>query len=207
MDEAMSSIRGVYKISAIDKLTDVSSKINITSIQSLLAHTRAWQPGLFRLIDRLHDASKNGELSLSKNNWRTDLDLPPRSSDGQSDLFIMVHNGGDVDMTIEVEIVTAHGEPEVQTLRVPCKRTRTKEIVNLDGLLESALVLWIGLAWPSTVSGPHPVQVTINGEDGNTLSSTIVQTTLTSSLHPESAGVRMADAAEEVRRLALSVSE
>jgi hypothetical protein len=207
MDGAMSSIRGVYKISAIDKLTDISSKINITSIQSLLAHTRAWQPGLFRLIDRLHDASKNGELSLSKNNWRTDLDLPPRSSDGQSDLFVMVHNGGDVDMTIEVEIVTAHGEPEVQTLRVPCKRTRTKEIVSLDGLLESALVLWIGLAWPSTVSGPHPVQVTINGEDGNTLSSTIVQTTLTSSLHPESAGVRMADAAEEVRRLALSVSE
>ena len=207
MDETMSSIRGVYKISAIDKLTDTSSKINITSIQSLLAHTRAWQPGLFRLIDRLHDASKNGELSLSRNNWRTDLDLPPRSSDGQSDLFVMVHNGGDVDMTIEVEIVTAHGEPEVQTLRVPCKRTRTKEIVSLDGLLESALVLWIGLAWPSTVSGPHPVQVTINGEDGNTLSSTIVQTTLTSSLHPESAGVRMADAAEEVRRLALSVSE
>ena len=207
MDETMSSIRGVYKISAIDKLTDSSSQINITSIQSLLAHTRAWQPGLFRLIDRLHDASKNGELSLSKNNWRTDLDLPPRSSDGQSDLFVMVHNGGDVDMTIEVEIVTAHGEPEVQTLRVPCKRTRTKEIISLDGLLESALVLWIGLAWPSTVSGPHPVQVTINGEDGNTLSSTIVQTTLTSSLHPESAGVRMADAAEEVRRLALSVSE
>jgi hypothetical protein len=206
-DEMMTLIRGVYKISAIDKLIDSNVKINLSSIQSLLAHTRAWQPGLFRLIDRLHDASKNGELSLSKNNWRTDLDLPPRSSDGQSDLFVMVHNGGDTDMTVEVEIVTAHGEPEVQTLRVPCKRTRTKEITSLDRLLDSALVLWIGLAWPSTVSGPHPVQVTINGEDGNTLSSTIVQTTLTSSLHPESAGVRMADAAEEVRRLALSVSE
>ena len=206
-DEMMSSIRGVYKIAAIDELTNPSSQINITTIQSLLAHTRAWQPGLFRLIDRLHDASKNGELSLSENNWRMDLDLPPRSSDGQSDLFVMVHNGGDSDMTIEIEIVTAHGEPEVQTLRVPCKRTRTKEIVSLDGLLDAALVLWIGLAWPSTVSGPHPVQVTINGDDGNTLSSTIVQTTLTSSLHPESAGVRMADAAEEVRRLALSVSE
>jgi hypothetical protein len=119
----------------------------------------------------------------------------------------MVHNGGQTDMTIEVEIVTAHGEPEVQTLRVPCPRTITKEIVTLNGLLNSALVLWIGLAWPSTVSGPHPVQVTINGEDGNTLSSTIVQTTLTSSLHPESAGVRMTDAAEAVRKLALSVSE
>jgi hypothetical protein len=119
----------------------------------------------------------------------------------------MVHNGSNSDMTVEVEIVTAHGEPEVQTLRVPCKRTRIKEVVTLDELLDSALVLWIGLAWPSTVSGPHPVQVTINGDDGNTLSSTIVQTTLTSSLHPESAGVRMADAAEEVRRLALSVSE
>jgi hypothetical protein len=206
-EEMMSSIREVYKISALDKLTDTTAKINIVSIQSLLAHTRAWQPGLFRLIDRLHDASKNGELTLSENKWRTDLDLPPRSSDGQSDLFVMVHNGGDSDMTIEVEIVTAHGEPEVQTLRVPCKRTRIKEVVTLDGLLDSALVLWIGLAWPSTVSGPHPVQVTINGDDGNTLSSTIVQTTLTSSLHPESAGVRMADAAEEVRRLALSVSE
>ena len=206
-EEMMSSIREVYKISALDKLTDTTAKINIVSIQSLLAHTRAWQPGLFRLIDRLHDSSKNGELTLSENKWRTDLDLPPRSSDGQSDLFVMVHNGSNSDMTVEVEIVTAHGEPEVQTLRVPCKRTRIKEVVTLDELLDSALVLWIGLAWPSTVSGPHPVQVTINGDDGNTLSSTIVQTTLTSSLHPESAGVRMADAAEEVRRLALSVSE
>lgn len=206
-EEMMSSIKEVYKISALDKLTDTTMKINIVSIQSLLAHTRAWQPGLFRLIDRLHDSSKNGELTLSENKWRTDLDLPPRSSDGQSDLFVMVHNGSNSDMTVEVEIVTAHGEPEVQTLRVPCKRTRIKEVVTLDGLLDSALVLWIGLAWPSTVSGPHPVQVTINGDDGNTLSSTIVQTTLTSSLHPESAGVRMADAAEEVRRLALSVSE
>jgi hypothetical protein len=206
-EEMMSSIKEVYKISALDKLKDTNAKINIVSIQSLLAHTRAWQPGLFRLIDRLHDSSKNGELILSENKWRTDLDLPPRSSDGQSDLFVMVHNGSDSDMTVEVEIVTAHGEPEVQTLRVPCRRTKIKEVVTLDGLLDSALVLWIGLAWPSTVSGPHPVQVTINGDDGNTLSSTIVQTTLTSSLHPESAGVRMADAAEEVRRLALSVSE
>ena len=206
-DEMMSSIREVYKISAIDILTDTTSKINIMTIHRLLAHTRAWQPGLFRLIDRLHDASKNGELSLSENNWRMDLDLPPRSSDGQSDLFVMVHNGGEKDMTIEVEIVTAHGEPEVQTLRVPCPRTKVKQIVNLNELLDSSLVLWIGLAWPSTVSGPHPVQVTINGDNGNTLSSTIVQTTLTSSLHPESAGVRMTDAAEVVRKLALSVSE
>jgi hypothetical protein len=47
----------------------------------------------------------------------------------------------------------------------------------------------------------------INGEDGITLSSTVMHTTLTSSLHPESAGVRMTDAAEAVRKLALSVSE
>ena len=159
------------------------------------------------MIDRLHDSSKNGELKLSENNWRMDLDLPPRSSDGQSDLFVMVHNGSKSDMTIEVEIVTAHGEPEVQTLRVPCRKTETKQIITLDGLLDAALVLWIGVAWPSTVSGPHPVQVTINSDDGITLSSTIVHTTLTSSLHPESAGVRMTDAAEAVRKLALSVSE
>jgi len=206
-EEMLHSIKEVYKISSMDYLTNPENKININTIQRLLAHTRAWQPGLFRLIDRLHDASKNGELSLSENNWRMDLDLPPRSSDGQSDLFVMVHNGSKSDMTIEVEIVTAHGEPEIQTLRVPCRKTETKEIVTLDGLLDAALVLWIGVAWPSTVSGPHPVQVTINGEDGITLSSTVMHTTLTSSLHPESAGVRMTDAAEAVRRLALSVSE
>tara|TARA_B100000900_G_scaffold83451_1_gene67449 strand:+ start:2580 stop:3983 length:1404 start_codon:yes stop_codon:yes gene_type:complete len=206
-EEMLQSIKEVYKVSAMDYLTDSKEKININTIQRLLAHTRAWQPGLFRLIDRLHDASKNGELSLSENKWRMDLDLPPRSSDGQSDLFVMVHNGSKLDMTIEVEVVTAHGEPEVQTLRVPCKKTETKQIVTLDGLLDAALVLWIGVAWPSTVSGPHPVQVTINGDDGITLSSTVVHTTLTSSLHPESAGVRMTDAAEAVRKLALSVSE
>ena len=150
----MHSIKEVYKISAMDFLTDSEIKININTIQGLLAHTRAWQPGLFRLIDRLHDASKNGELKLSENNWRMDLDLPPRSSDGQSDLFVMVHNGSKLDMTIEIEIVTAHGEPEVQTLRVPCRKTETKQIVTLDGLLDAALVLWIGVAWPSTVSGP-----------------------------------------------------
>ena len=206
-EEMLQSIKEVYKISAMDYLTDSENKININTIQRLLAHTRAWQPGLFRLIDRLHDASKNGELSLNEDNWRMDLDIPPRSSDGQSDLFVMVHNGSTSDMTIEVEVVTAHGEPEVQTLRVPCRKTETKQIVTLDGLLDAALVLWIGVAWPSTVSGPHPVQVTINGDDGITLSSTVMHTTLTSSLHPESAGVRMTDAAEAVRKLALSVSE
>ena len=90
---------------------------------------------------------------------------------------------------------------------MPCRKTETKQIITLDGLLDAALVLWIGVAWPSTVSGPHPVQVTINSDDGITLSSTIVHTTLTSSLNPESAGVRMTDAAEAVRKLALSVSE
>ena len=116
-EEMMQSIKEVYKISAMDFLTNPDVKININTIQRLLAHTRAWQPGLFRLIDRLHDASKNGELSLSENNWRMDLDLPPRSSDGQSDLFVMVHNGSKSDMTIEIEVVTAHGEPEIPNIK------------------------------------------------------------------------------------------
>ena len=130
-EEMLQSIREVYKISAMDYLTNPENKININTIQRLLAHTRAWQPGLFRLIDRLHDASKNGELILSENNWRMDLDLPPRSSDGQSDLFVMVHNGSKSDMIIEVEVVTAHGEPERQTLRVPCRKIETKQILSL----------------------------------------------------------------------------
>jgi hypothetical protein len=47
----------------------------------------------------------------------------------------------------------------------------------------------------------------LKGEDGVALTSMVVHTTLTSRLHPESVGMKMTDAAEEVRKLALSVQD
>jgi hypothetical protein len=206
-EEMMSQIKRVFKVSTIDRLVDTDSKFNIDSIQRLLAHTRAWQPGLFRLTDRLQDSMENGKINFNDISWRMDVDLQPRCSDGQGALFVMLHNSGEADETVEVEIVTAEGEPEFQNFRLPVPRLQGGEKQTLAKLLNTSLVLWIGLAWPDSESGSHPVQVMLKGEDGVALTSMVVYTTLTSRLHPESVGMKMTDAAEEVRKLALSVQE
>ena len=53
----------------------------------------------------------------------------------------------------------------------------------------------------------HPVQVTLKGETGETLSSMVVQTSLTTGVNPESAAVRMTEASEAVRRIAIPLSD
>jgi hypothetical protein len=63
------------------------------------------------------------------------------------------------------------------------------------------------LAWPDSLSGPHPVQVTLRNEAGETLESIVVRTTLSSGVQAESMGHRMADAASEVRRIALALAD
>ena len=87
----ISEVKSVFKISATDALFDPSKKFNVSSLSKLLAHTRAWEPGLFRLIDRLHD-SVSGIQGEDLDSWRLDLDLPPRCSEGQGELFVMIHN-------------------------------------------------------------------------------------------------------------------
>ncbi|GIS92301.1 MAG: hypothetical protein CM1200mP21_05960 [Candidatus Poseidoniales archaeon] len=68
-------------------------------------------------------------------------------------------------------------------------------------------MLWLGLAWPDTNRGPHPVQVTLKGERGETLSAMVVKTTLSHNAQQESATQRMAEASSSVRRLALSMAD
>ncbi len=184
-----------------------------------MAHTRAWQPGLFRLIDRLEDAALRGHSSLIENQWRLDLDIPPRCSQGQGDLFVMIHNHSRKPAQIEVDIIAADGEPHHQTLRLnpPVSRQPKKpvkigeegnDIVDVLGrLIDNSLVLWIGLAWPQGSTGSKPIQVNLRGPNGETLSSFVVQTTLSSGFNPEGATEKMLDAAVAVRRIAISVAE
>jgi hypothetical protein len=207
-----SEVRTVFKVAATDSLFDPESKFNISSLRTLLAHTRAWGPGMFRLIDRLQE-SLAGEVPSIQEPWRLDLDLPPRCSEGQGDLFVMLHNHTSNDATVEVDILTAQGEPAFQSLRIKAPSSNREVysgpqgVASLGRLLDNAVVLWIGLAWPDSEYGPHPVQVTLKGESGETLSSTIVQTTLSSGVNPESAAARMTDAAEAVRRIAIPLGE
>ena len=184
-----------------------------------MAHTRAWQPGLFRLIDRLEDAALRGHSSLIESPWRLDLDIPPRCSQGQGDLFVMIHNHSGRESQIEVDIIAADGEPHQQTLRLnpPVSRQPKKpakigeegnDIVDvLARLIDNSLVLWIGLAWPTGSIGSKPVQVNMRGPTGETLSAFVVQTTLSSGFNPEGATEKMLDAAVAVRRIAISVAD
>ena len=211
----ISEVKSVFKISATDALFDASKKFNVSSLSKLLAHTRAWEPGLFRLIDRLHD-SVSGIQGEDLDSWRLDLDLPPRCSEGQGELFVMIHNHTETLKTFELDIVVAKGEPAHQSLRISAPTTphplsitdeKIDKVAKLMRMLDKAVVLWIGIAWPDSESGPHPVQVTLKGESGETLSSMVVQTSLTTGVNPESAAVRMTEAAEAVRRIAIPLSD
>ena len=213
-DRLITEAKRVFKVTAIDDLTDRSNKFDLRSLRTLLAHTKAWEPGLFRLIDRLQDSAIRGDHTLNEMPWRLDLDLPPRCSQGQADLFVVLHNYTGATANAKVDIVVAEGEPALQTIRVEARPSQridsnraTDQVDSLGRLLDDATVLWIGLAWPDSETGSHPVQVTLRGEQGETLSSIVVQTTLSSKAQKESADQRMSDAASTVRRLALSIAD
>ena len=218
-DRLVSESKRVFRVAAIDGLNDDQSKFCYRTLRRLMAHTRAWQPGLFRLIDRLEDAALRGHSSLIENPWRLDLDIPPRCSQGQGDLFVMIHNHSRKDAQVEVDIIAADGEPHHQTLRLnpPVSRQPKKpakigeegnDIVDVLGrLIDNSLVLWIGLAWPQGATGSKPIQVNLRGPNGETVSSFVVQTTLSSGFNPEGATEKMLDAAVAVRRIAISVAE
>ena len=218
-ERLISESKRVFRVAAIDDLNNEESKFCYRTLRRLMAHTRAWQPGLFRLIDRLEDAALRGHSSLIENSWRLDLDLPPRCSQGQGDLFVMVHNHSGKPSQVEVDIIAADGEPHHQTLRLnpPVSRQPKKpakigeegnDIVDVLGrLIDNCLVLWIGLALPQGSTGSKPVQVNLREQNGGTLSSFVVQTTLSSGFNPEGATEKMLDAAAAVRRIAISVAE
>lgn len=213
-ERLMTEVKQVFKIRATDQLIDPQNKFNLKSLRKLMAHTKAWEPGLFRLIDRLQDAAIRGGPSLNSESWRLDLDIPPRCSQGQADLFVMLHNNTNTAVNVDFDIVTAEGEPTLQTIGVESKPSRrisregSSDLVDTLGrLLDDATVLWIGLAWPDSSRGPRPVQVTLKGERRETLSSMVVKTTLSANAQQESAAQRMAEASSSVRRLALSMAD
>jgi hypothetical protein len=218
-ERLLSEAKRVFRVAAIDGLTSDDSKFSIRTLRRLMAHTRAWQPGLFRLIDRLQDSAMRGHASLIENKWRMDLDIPPRCSQGQGDLFVMVHNHSREPSQVGIEIIAADGEPHLQTLRVNPPLSRQpkgpaklgeegNDLVDVLGrLIDNCIVLWIGLAWPDTTAGSRPVQVTLRGPQGETLSSVVVTTSLSSGFNPEGAAEKMIEAAVAVRRLAISVAD
>ena len=211
-------IKRVFKVSAVDDLKS-DTKFNLNSLQILLQHTKSWQPSFFRVIDRLVGDVQRGHSSIVEDEWRMDLEIPPLASEGQTDLIVMVHNFSRKERIIEIEIISAEGAPTTQVIRLQSptsKRLRSsidlgegdEDLVNaLTEKLDNCVTLWVGLAWPNTVSGSRPVQINLNLDTGETLISTVVNTAISAGAHAESAGNKMIDAASSVRELALSFAE
>ena len=163
---------------------------NITTLNRLLEHTEAWQPGLFRIIRRVRNDILSGNVSLTDSEWRMDHDLPLACPDGQGDLFLMIHNFGETEETVEVEVVVPDGLPISQTFRVTPQPTpslpaaiplntmsMTETLADrLSILMERGLVLWIGIAWSPKSRGHHPVQIHLRKEGGETISSVVLST-------------------------------
>lgn len=163
---------------------------NITTLNRLLEHTEAWQPGLFRIIRRVRNDILSGNVSLTASEWRMDHDLPLACPDGQGDLFLMIHNFGETEETVEVEVVVPDGLPISQTFRVTPQPTpslpaaiplntmsMTETLADrLSILMERGLVLWIGIAWSPKSRGHHPVQIHLRKEGGETISSVVLST-------------------------------
>ena len=170
--------------------TEKPLPFNITTLNRLLEHTEAWQPGLFRIIRRVRNDILSGNVSLTDSEWRMDHDLPLTCSDGQGDLFLMIHNFGEVQETVEVEVVVPDGLPISQTFRVTPQPTpslpaaiplntmsMTETLADrLSILMERGLVLWIGIAWSPKSRGQHPVQIHLRKEGGETISSVVLST-------------------------------
>ena len=163
---------------------------NITTLNRLLEHTEAWQPGLFRIIRRVRNDILSGNVSLTDSEWRMDHDLPLACPDGQGDLFLMIHNFGETEETVEVEVVVPDGLPISQTFRVTPQPTpslpaaiplntmsMTETLADrLSILMERGIVLWIGIAWSPKSRGQHPVQIHLRKEGGETISSVVLST-------------------------------
>ncbi len=184
-------LRRVVRRDTMEELLDDSggTRFNIVSLTALLEHTRKWQPGIFRILHRLRNGVLSGEGPLTTPGWRMDHDLPLTCSECRGDLFVMLHNLTEETETVELEVVVPEGQPEKQTFRItpmparpmdgPTPKTSLMGQDLVDGmgaLLRRALVLWIGIAWTSNTTGPHPVQITLRKPGGATIDSVNIRT-------------------------------
>jgi hypothetical protein len=158
--------------------------LNLDGLAHLIRHTRAWQPGMFRIIDRLQFALLDQGSSVESGQWRMDVDLPKCCAEGQGDLFVMVNNLCATEDEVVIEVRTTDGEPQFQEFKLklekcappklplPLLAEEQDDVVDwMSKMLDCGRVLWLGLAWNIDVNGARPVQVTMRRPNGPVLDS------------------------------------
>ena len=170
-------------------LLNEDATYNWRSLQRLISHARAWQPGAFRLLDRLQNDLLSGSPPILRSKWRMDVSLDSKCGQGTGNLFIVLNNQTFNPRHVRVEVLCPGGEPELRTHRfelAPCpppraaiSLTNPSEDDGLDWVpryLERGVVLWIGVAWTGRFKGPANVQVVLRDDEGVVLESIVVST-------------------------------
>ena len=87
------SLRDFMAPDAIERtLLDENEFFNWRTLQRALEHARAWQPGAFRLFERLQNDFLSGAPEILLSPWRMDISLDSTCYDGSGSLFIALNN-------------------------------------------------------------------------------------------------------------------
>ena len=161
IDEAtvFNSLRDFMSPNAIQRvLLSQEELFNWRTLQRALEHARAWQPGAFRLFERLQNDFLSGAPEILLSPWRMDISLDSTCYDGSGSLFIALNNQTFDATHVRVEVQVPGGEPQSIDHRfelAPCppplkaiELTSTSEDDVLSWLpryLERTVVLWINV--------------------------------------------------------------
>ena len=172
----------------IDDLTN-HPLFNRNMLLRMIAHARAWQPGMFRVIARMQGDLLDHAQVIADEGWRLDVEFEDVCFDGQGHLFIALNNQKSESQRVSIEVRVPGGQPEKQTFRLeapPCNppsntlalfsSTGDDVISWLPRYMCRGVFLWLGVAWESGESGIRTVQVTLHSEEGDLISSRIIQT-------------------------------
>jgi hypothetical protein len=167
----------------------INPTFNQSSLQRMIAHSCAWQPGFFQLIARLKSDFLTNSFSISNNSWRMDVEFEDECYDGQGHLFIFINNQSMVMDRVRVEVHVPGGQPEKQSFRLevePCPAPQSKlqlySSINEDVIdwlpryLRRGVFLWMSISWESGEIGLRTLQVNLLDDSGDILTSTIVRT-------------------------------
>ena len=192
IDEAtvFNSLRDFMSPNAIQRvLLSQEELFNWRTLQRALEHARAWQPGAFRLFERLQNDFLSGAPEILLSPWRMDISLDSTCYDGSGSLFIALNNQTFDATHVRGVVQVPGGEPQSIDHRfelAPCppplkaiELTSTSEDDVLSWLpryLERTVVLWINVAWDRGFQGDAQVQITLRDDEGIVLGSRIVRT-------------------------------
>ncbi len=188
-EDVFVNINEFLKGKFVEESLNSKGTFDLFNLQRLIEHAIAWQPGVFKLLDRLQNDLLSSADSVSLSDWRMDLTLEPTCIGGVGNLFIAVNNLSNKDMAAKVEVIVPGGEPESSNHGFVVNPSpgpeKPLELISSDEedvvdwmpkFLDNGIILWSTLAWKKGVRGRCEAQVILRDELGGVIQSQTVST-------------------------------